>query len=107
MCDGRHQPGGCNRDPPQGWGSYVLLSLTDSLTRYLTSGFFMNSLLPMIISDIFSKIFMKIFAAQGAPSVSQVHNTGRNLSTGVIDTGGKFVAGFSDTSGHISPWIFT
>jgi hypothetical protein len=51
--------------------SYVPLSLRDSVTRYLTSGFFINSLLPMIINDIFSKIFMKIVAAQGAPSVSQ------------------------------------
>jgi hypothetical protein len=36
----------------------------------------------------------------------QYHNTGRKLSTCVIDTRGKFVAGFKDTSGHIFPRNF-
>ncbi len=36
----------------------------------------------------------------------QYHNTGGKLSTGVIDTGGKFAAGFNDSSRHIFPWIF-
>jgi hypothetical protein len=40
MCDGRHQPGGCNRDPPQGRESYVPLSLNGQCHEIFDFRFF-------------------------------------------------------------------
>jgi hypothetical protein len=77
--------------------------LRDSVTRFSTSGFFMNQF-PQApeytiraISNFFRSLILVPFFATGVNDAGVV-DTGGKFAAGIVVTGGKFATGINNTS---------